>query len=438
MVGGGGFRAPLTYEALLAAGSDEVDEFVLHDLDSGRLERTQLVIAGLAAERGASLPVRATADRAAALEGADVVFCAVRVGGMEGRVIDERIPLELGVVGQETVGPGGIAYALRTIPVLVDLARDLAAIAPRAWLVNFTNPAGMVTEALRGVLGHRVVGICDTPPAMFRGIAEALDRRPEELWFDYFGLNHLGWVRAVRDETGDLLPGLLADDERLARTEEGRLYGGRWLRSLGLLPSEYLTYFYSSAEVVARMREAGGGRAEQILASQKPFYDEGPGSPEAALASWRSARDERERTYMAEAREGEEREAPEDNYGYATVAMDVVRALTRNARTTLVLDTANRGALPFLRADDVVEVPCVVGSSGPEPLAVGDVPLHARALIEAVKSVERLTVQAALTRDPEAATSALALHPLVPSRGIAEALFERYRAAHPELRALFA
>src|SRR6185295_11140974 len=212
IVGGGGFRVPLVYGALLAKRETlPFDEVVLHDLDADRMERMAGVLRGLAQERGAELPFRATTDLDDAVEGADFVFSAIRVGRLEGRVVDESVPLSRGVLGQETTGPGGICFALRTIPVMVELAEVIARRAPRAWLINFTNPAGMVTEAVQQVLGDRAVGICDSPSGLCRRVAAALGRDASELWFDYFGLNHLGWLRGVRGAEGELLGELLAD-----------------------------------------------------------------------------------------------------------------------------------------------------------------------------------------------------------------------------------
>jgi 6-phospho-beta-glucosidase len=182
LVGGGGFRVPLVYGALLRRESRiPVDEIVLHDLDTDRLDRIGLVLEGQAAEHGHRLPFRATTDVEDAVEGADFVFSALRVGRLEGRAVDEAVPLAHGVLGQETVGPGGICFALRTIPVMVSLAETIARLAPHAWLINFTNPAGMVTEATQQVLGDRAIGICDTPAGLCRRVAAALGRPPEAL-----------------------------------------------------------------------------------------------------------------------------------------------------------------------------------------------------------------------------------------------------------------
>src|SRR5215217_1632880 len=191
VVGGGGFRMPMVYGALLPRRDRlPFDDVVLYDVDAGRLERIGAVLQGLAAEHGAAVPFITTTDLDEAIEGADFVFSAIRVGRLEGRVVDESVPLSIGVLGQETTGPGGICFALRTIPAMVRLAETIAEKAPRAWLINFTNP----------------VGICDSPSGLCRRVARALGLRPEQMWFDYFGLNHLGWLKGAHDAERDRLP----------------------------------------------------------------------------------------------------------------------------------------------------------------------------------------------------------------------------------------
>src|SRR5699024_5830147 len=191
--------------------------------------------------------LRATRGLREAVAGADFVFSAVRVGGAEARTVDERVALDLGLLGQETIGPGGLAYALRTIPVALDIARTVAQVAPDAWVINFTNPAGIVTEAMRTVLGDRVVGICDTPIGLVRRVGRLLGvdlvAGERGARFDYVGLNHLGWLRSVTVDGTDRLPELLADDAALEEIEEARLIGKDWVRADGALPNEYLFYY---------------------------------------------------------------------------------------------------------------------------------------------------------------------------------------------------
>ena len=214
VIGGGGFRVPLVYGALLGDADPTVDEVVLHDVDPRRLRVISRVLEQMAAGAEHAPKVTATDDLDQAIAGADFVFSAIRVGGLAGRVADERVATELGVLGQETTGPGGIAYGLRTVPVAVQIAERVRRVAPEAWVINFTNPAGMVTEAMSAVLGDRVIGICDSPMAMCRRVARAAGVPADQAWFDYVGLNHMGWLRRVDVGGRDVLPGLLADPGR--------------------------------------------------------------------------------------------------------------------------------------------------------------------------------------------------------------------------------
>jgi 6-phospho-beta-glucosidase len=442
VLGGGGFRTPLVYGALLAAQERlGLEEVWLHDVDETRLERVGRVLEGLAAERGATLPFRATTNLEQAVEDASFVFCAIRVGGLQGRVVDEAVPLHEGVLGQETTGPGGICFALRTVPVMVEIAETVARKAPHAWFINFTNPAGLVTEAIQQVLGHRAIGICDTPSGLCRRVAAALGRPADELWFDYLGLNHLGWLRGVHDADGDLLPGLLADDRTLASFEEGALFGGDWLRTLGMIPNEYLAYYYYATDTVGSIRTRNQTRAEYLLEQQTAFYGGNGQPPQEALEEWRASRRQRDGSYMAEAKQAAEaaveERAEDDSEGYEGVAMAVVDAIARNTRTVLILNVANRSALPFLDERAVVEVPCLVGAAGAVPVAAGDPPPHARALMGAIKDVERTTIEAALTGSRQLAVKALALHPLVQSTRTARRIFDAYVERQPALEGRF-
>jgi 6-phospho-beta-glucosidase len=444
LLGGGGFRTPLVYRALLgAAGRLGVDEVVLHDVEARRLDRIGAVLAGLAGERGARLPFRGTTDLDDALEGAGVVFCAIRVGGMAGRVVDEEVPLAHDVLGQETVGPGGIAFALRTVPVMTRIAETLARRSPDAWLINFTNPAGLVTEAVAGVLGDRVVGICDSPEGLCHDVARALGRPAHDLAYDYFGLNHLGWLRAARDASGeDLLPALLADRERLAGMHLAGLFDADWLQSVGMLPNDYLHYYYDTREAVSAIRASDCTRAQYLDTTQRAFYGAIDEPPDEALRSWRRAANARNATYMADVREGDDPAAaePDDDAdpvgGYEHVALAAVAALVGDEPRTLILNTANRGAMPYLDARAVVEVPCRVSRAGVEPLPAGDAPLHARGLVEAVKDVERTTIEAARSGSRRLAVRAVAMHPVVPSVGVARRIVSAYVAREPTLAAL--
>ncbi|MGW9070830.1 6-phospho-beta-glucosidase [Streptomyces yangpuensis] len=446
ILGGGGFRVPLVYGALLGDHAEgRVSHVTLHDADTARLAAMTRVLADLAAAAGVSdaPAVTATPDLDEALRGADFVFSAIRVGGLEGRAADERVALAEGVLGQETVGAGGVAYGLRTVPVAREIARRIARTAPGAWVINFTNPAGLVTEAMAEELGDRVIGICDSPVGLGRRIARLLGARPQEAWIDYVGLNHLGWVRGLRIGGRDELPRLLADAEALESFEEGRLFGGEWLRSLGAIPNEYLHYYYFNRDTVRAYQaagQAGQTRGAFLRDQQRGFYAEAgrAGLPAgAALAAWDRTRAEREATYMAENREaagaGERDESDLESGGYEKVALALMRAIARDERATLILNVRNGSTLSVLDAGAVIEVPCLVDANGAHPMGVEQLPLHAVGLVTAVKAVEREVLAAAASGSRADAVKAFALHPLVDSVTVARRLLDGYTAAHPGL-----
>lgn len=405
ILGGGGFRVPLVYGALLGDHAEgRVTHVTLYDADPGRLAAMARVLADQAAAAGVpdAPEVTATKDLDEALRGADFIFSAIRVGGLDGRATDERVALAEGVLGQETVGAGGIAYGLRTVPVAREIARRVARSAPDAWVINFTNPAGLVTEAMAEELGDRVIGICDSPVGLGRRIARLLGARPEEAWIDYVGLNHLGWVRGLHIGGRDELPRLLADTAALESFEEGRLFGAEWLRSLGAIPNEYLHYYYFNRETVRAYQEAEQTRGAFLRDQQRAFYAEAgrPGQPAgAALDAWDRTRAEREATYMAENREaagaGDREESDLESGGYEKVALALMRAIARDERTTLILNVPNRTTLAVLDARAVIEVPCLVDANGAHPVAVDPLPYHAVGLVTSVKAVERAVLAAA-------------------------------------------
>jgi len=437
IIGGGGFRVPLVYQALTAGGqltadgqptADDalIDQVWLHDISADRLA----VIESVLSQLPHPAPVHATTVLDQALAGSDFVFSAIRVGGLPGRIADERAAIELGVIGQETTGPGGIAYALRTIPVALRLAARVRAVAPQAYVINFTNPAGLITEAMREVLGDRVIGICDTPSGLGTRLAGLLGVPAREVSLDYAGLNHLGWLRAARYQDRDLVAEILDQDEALAQLEEAQIMGADWLRTLGMIPNEYLYYYYRNRE--ARRASRTGTRGEFLLAQQHGFYQHAAGQPADALAAWRRTLSERESSYLAEARPaGQER--PAGGGGYEYVALALMNAIARDQPRTMILNVRNADTLPGLPPDSVVEVPCQVDGQGARPLPVTAPAGAELGLLQQVKAVEQLTIASARDRDPQLALRAFALHPLVDSVSVASQLLAAYRRSTPAL-----
>ncbi|WP_350348199.1 6-phospho-beta-glucosidase [Agromyces sp. G08B096] len=438
IIGGGGFRVPQVFEAVAADDAPvRIDELVLYDVSASRLDTIGAIVSRLAQERRHAPVITTTTDLEEALTGADFVFSAVRIGGTRGRVLDERTALELGVLGQETVGPGGLAYALRTVPFMTRLAETIRRVAPEAWVINFTNPAGIVTEAMQRVLGDRVVGICDTPIGLMRRAAAAAGSAPGEIAFDYVGLNHLGWLRSLTAGGRELLPGLLESDASLQTIEEARLMGFDWVRAIGALPNEYLYYYYFTREATARIRAAASTRGEFIDRQQSTFY----GAPgDDPLATWLTARHEREASYMAESRaEDEERhESDVDGGGYHQVALDLMAALASGRSATMILNVRNNALVPQLPEDAVVEVGCVVDADGVHPWPIAPVTGEMLGLVSQVKSAERLVIGAVHERSRQLAWRAFAAHPLVDSVAVARSLVDRYTQGFPEIGELLA
>ena len=495
IAGGGGFRVPLVYRALRSgAFAGIAGELVLYDVDPSRLSAIKAVLESMPGPppgaEGQPLTVRTTTSLPEALRGTDMVFAAIRPGGTAGRIADERVARDLGLLGQETTGAGGISYALRSIPAMLELAGNMLTHCPDAWLINFTNPAGMVTQALVPVLGRKVIGICDSASAVVHRAARAagVPLPAEKLdGVGYYGLNHLGWLYRLESGGRDLLPGLLADREALASFEEGRLFPQPFLRDLGLLPNEYLFYYYEAARATAGMRAMARTRGESIHGQQAELYPRLATAGDEAYGLWEAARRTREEGYLAEARTGGEARNPEDlaGGGYEQVALAVMRALAGGAAvdgagdaggwdagggaggaaTELILNTPNftggfstgqssaggqsfpgksfpgagglQAAIPGLPPDAVVEVPCTVTPHGAVPIPQDRPAEPQLGLLQQVKKVELLTVRAASTGDRDAALEAFAEHPLVGSAQLATALLTGYESAFPELAGLW-
>ena len=426
ILGGGGFRVPLICRELAASGL-AVGEVVLYDVVP---ERIDVISAVLAAD---GLPLRTTTDLDTALRGADVIFAALRVGGLDGRVADERSALDAGVIGQETVGAGGLSYAARAVPVVDTIARRVAELAPEAWVISMTNPAGIVTEVMAATLGPRVIGVCDSPTGLVRRACAAagvdpgsrLAQVPDGVEVDYLGLNHLGWLRGLRVNGTDLLPGLLADPDALKRTEEGRLFGADLLQALGAIPNEYLYWYYARAEALRDVRGAGRTRAEHVRAEQQRFFAAAAVDPGRAAALWTEANDERNRSYFAELRSGERDAADVEAGGYEAIAIGLAAALagvTGPASARLILNVHNGSTVPALAPDAVIETVCRVDSDGAVPLPAAPPTDHELGLMSTVKSCERAIASAALTGSAADALRAFALHPLVGSLEAARTL----------------
>jgi 6-phospho-beta-glucosidase len=436
---GCGLRTPLLLHGLVNSGIP-LTEIALYDNDPSQAELMAEVGKGLSGVGGICIvPVPVIEN---AIGDSGFVISSIRVGNMQTRATDERIALECGFAGQETTGPAGFAMALRTIPVALEQARMVARIAPSAWIVNFTNPAGIVTQAISTRTRAKVVGICDTPAELFHQIARALREPPEDVHCDYFGLNHLGWVRSVRVRGVDMTERLIENETLLRQLYSAELFPLPLIRELRMIPTEYLFFYYNQTLARDNQLRAGATRGEELNVLNLRVHAElercvEAGDVAAALTAYRRYLNRRNASYMRldgagqSAFEGEDPawDPFEGATGYHRIAVEAIRALMSARPHTMVLNVPNRETITGLRPDDVVEVPCVVDESGPLPLAVGNPPDLVRGLMASVKQYERLTIAAAVQERWDLAVFALTMNPIVGSWDAARQFLDRLSAA---------
>jgi 6-phospho-beta-glucosidase len=403
VVGGGSTYTPELVEGFVTrADRVPIDDLVLLDVDPERLE----VVGGLAgrmlAKAGYDGTLTLTGDRDRALEGADFVVVQLRVGGQAARYLDETIPPRFGCVGQETTGPGGFAKALRTVPIVLELAEETVRRGtPGAWFVDFTNPTGLVTQALLDQ-GHRAIGLCNVAIGFQRRFAHAFDVEPERVELEHVGLNHLSWERAVRVDGVDRLPEILSTRIDLVADETDM--PAELIGALGAIPSYYLHYYYLTDEVIERQRTERT-RAEEVM------------DIEAGLLELYRDPDLAEKPELLERRGGA---------FYSEAAAQLIASLHEGTGDLQVVNVRNDGALPDLADDAVVEILARIDRDGAHPIPLGPVAPEMLGLVEHAKAYERLAVQAATTGDRTIALKALMTNPLV----------RDYRTAVPLLETL--
>jgi 6-phospho-beta-glucosidase len=287
---------------------------------------------------------------------------------------------------------------------------------------------------MQRVVGDRVIGICDTPSNLVRRLSGLMDVPHDAVRLDYIGLNHLGWLRSATYRGHDLVAEVLADADRLGRLEETQLFGPDWLRALGMIPNEYLYYYYNTHDAIAGIKRHPRTRGEFLHEQQRRFYERADARPDTALSSWRQTREEREATYMSEARGADRVEGEDANGGgYEAVALGVMRAVALNRPATMILTVRNGSVLPALPPEAVIEVPTLVDAAGARPMAIEPPTLPELGLMQQVKAVEQLTIASVLEDRRELALKALALHPLVDSTGRADELLRRFQRNAPGL-----
>ena len=416
VIGGGSSYTPELINGFLKRKDElPVKEIVLVDIEEGR---EKVTIVSKLAERmikkaGLNTKVRVSFDRREALIDADFVVTQFRVGGLDARARDERFPLKYNVIGQETCGPGGFAKALRTIPVILGICKDIEEVCPNAWLINFTNPSGMVTEAINKYSNVKCLGLCNVPIHMKMTFTDVLGVKPEDLFVEYIGLNHLVWAKSIwlngKDITRDLIE-QMTDFESLSMKNIPAIDWDRdYLRAVGMFPSPYHRYYLMTQDMVEEEKEAAsengkGTRAEVVKEVEHNLFE----------------------LYKNESLDTKPKEL--DKRGgayYSDAAVSLISAIYNNKKEIHTVNVLNNGILKELPDNCVIETNAIIDNTGATPLSLKS-PLAEEAvgLIHSVKSYEIAAVDAAVKGDKKKALIALVNNPLIPSISIAEKLLD--------------
>lgn len=411
IIGGGSTYTPELVDGFARLREQlPVEQLALIDPDPGRLEAVGAISRRILAKQGHPGRVLTTSDPAEGLEGADAVLFQLRIGGQAARNVDETLPLEFCCVGQETTGAGGLAKALRTVPVVLELAEQVRRYAPEARIVDFTNPVGIVTRALLDA-GHDAVGLCNVAIGFQRRFAAAAGVDPGEVELDHIGLNHLTWIRGLRIAGEQALPRVIAEQgEQIAESLE---MPARILSDLNAIPSYYLRYYYEHDAVVRELGELGAGesRAEKVAALERQL-----------LEMYRDPAVDTKPDLLAK----------RGGAFYSEAAVELISSLTKpdGPGELRVVNLRNRGTLPFLDDDAVIEVSARVGAAGIEALPQQPLPAHMRALIAHVSAYEELALDAAIRGGRDRVVQALLAHPLIGQYDLANRLGDALIAAN--------
>ena len=414
VIGAGSTYTPELFEGFIdRRKSIDAGDFFLMDIDREKLQVVGGFSERLLRKHGMDSRVVLTESLEEAVEGADYVLTQVRVGRLEARIRDEKIPLKYDLLGQETTGAGGFMKGMRTIPVILEVARTMERLAPDGWLINFANPAGMITEAVLNHTGIKAIGLCNVPTSMLKDVGEMLPGGKKAFDYDYVGLNHLSWITSIYADGKDILPDLL--ENRIEVTAMKNIYEMKFesalLKATRGIPSTYLNYFYFREAQLKHCKEEPRTRGEvcrELEAKILEIYRDGEMSEKPALL------EERGGAY------------------YSTAAVSLMDAIENDKKEFHVVNVKNDGALEFMGKDDVVEVKCLVGKNGAVPVKIRNFRNHyIMGLMQAVKAYERLAVEAALEGNYDAALAALMVHPLVgdyhKARGVLDEMLEANR-----------
>ncbi|ROV59780.1 6-phospho-beta-glucosidase [Vibrio ponticus] len=411
IIGGGSSYTPELIEGVIKRRDFlPVREIHLVDIDAGKdkLETIHALATRMVNKVGADIEIKASVDRREAIKDADFVMTQFRVGGLKARASDERIPLKYDVIGQETTGPGGFAKALRTIPVILDICKDIEELAPNAWMLNFTNPAGLVSEAVNKHTKVKSIGLCNVPVSMRMMVAEMMACEPDELQLEFAGLNHLVWVHKAWLHGEDITETVIEKVGDGANFSMKNIFEEPWdpnfLKALGAIPCPYHRYFYQTDAMLAEEKESAaekGTRAEQVMVTEESLF-----------------KLYKDVNLDVKPKELEER----GGAYYSDASLNLVDAIYNNRNGIHVVNVPNNGAINTLPDDAVIECSAVVGNWGAKPVAVGQLSANVLGLLHQVKAYEQLAIEAAVFGDYDKALMALANNPLVPDIKRAKAI----------------
>lgn len=420
-IGGGSSYTPELIEGFIKRyDTFPIKELWLVDIEEGKEKLN--TVGGLAKRmvEKAKIPmdIHLSLDRKAALKDADFVTTQFRVGQLSARAIDEEIPLKYGVIGQETNGPGGMFKALRTIPVMLTIVKEMEVLCPNAWLINFTNPAGMVVEAVfRHTNWKRIIGVCNVPIGMERAVAKALEVEEERVRIDFGGLNHMVFGLAIyldgEDITLKAINRIVSSKSEInMRNINNIAFEADFIRALKMLPCPYHRYYYKQKEMLESELvdyKEKGIRAKVVQMLEKDLFD------------LYKNKNIDEKPKQLEQRGGAY---------YSDVACNLMESIFNDRGDIQTVNTLNNGTIASLSRESVIEASCVITKEGPRPIAIGDLPVVVRGLVQQIKSFERMTIEAAVTGDYHTALLAMTINPLVPSDTIAKQILDDMLTAH--------
>lgn len=451
LIGGGSVRTIYFIQSLIKfADRLDIGEISIMDNDPEKLRIFGGLSEYIVKKEGSTLQVELTEDITEAVTGADYVVTTLRVGQDAARCKDERIALDRHLIGQETTGAGGFSYAIRTIPTILDYMRIIREKSNHALVFNFTNPSGLVTQAIYDAGFDNVIGICDNATGIKIDLSNALQINASEMVVKVYGLNHLSWANQVEINGVDILPKLMQSDSFVESFHQFEYFDRDLIRHLGEIPNGYLYYYYHRERALKNLLAAPLSRGESIKQINDRMLAELRNvdvkqEPERALAIYHDHMHQREGSYMNIELGGKHPEVPpfdpktlgieellghrpftEVYEGYAGVAVNFIESVNQNREIDLAVSVPNQGAIEGLADDDVVEVTCTVDGSGAHPMHFANLPESNLLLIHTIKRYERLTVEASKHKSKELAIEALTIHPLVSSYSLAKELVEEY------------